>query len=91
MTCPQQLGLTNDPIGEFHVGEEVTFGVRFARQGRGSGGIARVQGTVVALGETMCVRDRNGCERQFRRLKGGWVECGERDDPRGRMWVRSVG
>jgi len=90
MTTPQQLGNTNDPFSEFQIGDQVTFGVRFARAGRGTGGIARVQGTVVATGTTMCVRDRNGCEREFRRLKGGWVECGERDDPKGRMYVRQV-
>lgn len=90
MISPQQLGYTNDPFGEFQFGDQVTFGVRFARQGRVTGGVARVQGTVVSIGTTMCVHDRNGCEREFRRLKGGWVEVGERDDPKGRMYVRKV-
>jgi len=90
MISPQQLGLTNDVFIEFQIGDQVTFGVRYARKGRGTGGIARVPGTVVATGTTMCVRDRNGCERHFRRLKGGWVEQGERDDPKGRMYVRQA-
>lgn len=89
---------------ETAVGDMVTFGIRASdmRPGRRrvdgkNGGILRLDGVVVSMSDKLIVVKHLGGQFQryparlynLRKLKNGWVVEGERDDPKGRMYLRA--
>jgi hypothetical protein len=80
---------------DFDIGDKVTFGLRFCGSGRIRGGIARRTGVVIAYEQYTHKRDLtivryNDKLYNLRELKGGWVVETERDDPKGRLYMRKA-
>jgi hypothetical protein len=78
----------------FKIGDNVSFGVRHGN-GVKRGGIARLTGVVIDnatfdnAAELLVVK-ANGKLYNLRELKGGWVVETERDDPKGRLYLKLV-
>lgn len=72
----------------FKIGDNVTFGVRFSN-GIKKGGIARLTGKVIDINDLITV-EVSGRQYKLRELKGGWVEQTERDDPKGRLYLKKI-
>ena len=80
---------------DFNIGDRVTFGVRFDGHGRIRGGIARKTASVVNYAEytgkpSLITVESEGSQYELRELKGGWVVKQERDDPKGRLYMKKV-
>lgn len=89
-------------MADFKVGDTVSFGVRASdmRVGRTradgrNGGILRLRGTVVDSGKIIAVKHEGNQYQRFharlynlRKLKNGWVVEGERDDAKGRLYLK---
>jgi hypothetical protein len=88
---------------DFNIGDKICFGVRASdmRTGRNrvdgrNGGILRLKGEVIAFGNNLYVVKHLGKQYErypaklynLRKLKGGWVVETERDDPKGRLYMR---
>lgn len=74
----------------FKIGDKVSFGVRFSNGVR-KGGIARLNGQVTKIDiKKITVQQLNGQLYNFRELKGGWVVDSERDDPKGRLYLKET-
>jgi len=86
----------------FKIGDNVRFGVRTSdmRSGRNradgrNGGILRLDGKIIAFeNDLYVVKSSSNYERfppgklyNLRKLKGGWVVEGQRDDPKGRLYL----
>lgn len=86
----------------FNIGDKVVFGVRASdmRLGRNrvdgrNGGILRLEGKVIAFENGLIVVKHHGRQYErysarlynLRKLKNGWVVEGERDDPKGRLYM----
>lgn len=76
----------------FKIGDTVSFGVRHSN-GIKRGGIARLSGVIIdnctfADAADLLVVKANGRLYNLRELKGGWVVETERDDPKGRLYLK---
>ena len=91
-------------MNDFNIGDSVTFGVRASdmRSGRNrvdgrNGGILRLEGTIISFENNLYTVKHPGGQYEryparlynLRKLKNGWVVETERDDPRGRLYMRS--
>jgi hypothetical protein len=72
----------------FKRGDNVQFGIRFDSRGKLKGGIARKSGVVICVDAKMIVVKSEGKLYNLRELKGGWVLETERDDPKGRLYLK---
>jgi hypothetical protein len=72
----------------FKVSDNVQFGIRFDSRGKLKGGIARKSGVVISVDAKMIVVKSEGKLYNLRELKGGWVLETERDDPKGRLYLK---
>jgi hypothetical protein len=90
-------------MSNFNIGDKVCFGVRASdmRTGRNradgrNGGILRLEGKIIAFENGLYVIKHAGGQYEryparlynLRKLKGGWVVEGERDDAKGRLYMR---
>lgn len=76
----------------FQVNDKVQFGIRYSN-GIRKGGIVRFDATIISIDDKMIVvkkLDALGKLYNLRKLKNGWVEETERDDPKGRLYLEKI-